>query len=326
MAKSENQKLKLLYILQMLMQETDDEHGLSTEQIITRLANYGISAERKTVYSDIAALRDFGVDVQVHKGRETWWFVGQRDFDLPELKLLVDAVQASRFITVNKTNALIAKLESLTSRNEAKKLNRQVYVANRIKTRNERIFYAVDYIHDAIADGRQISFRYFDWSVNKEKVFRHNGKTYVVSPWQMCWADDNYYLIAYDSESGRIKHYRVDKMENIEVLKARRDGQECFKNFDMAVYSSKTFGMYGGREERVTLHCDISLTGVIVDRFGKDVSIRPAQEGFDVTVPVNVSPTFFGWVTNFGTKMKITQPAGVAAEYADHLRAIAEQY
>lgn len=234
MAKSSNQKLKILYLAKIMQENTDEEHGLTMAEIIQILENYGVSAERKSIYDDFEVLRTFGIDIEKRTGKTVTYSVVQRDFELPELKLLVDAVQSSKFITHKKSSALIRKIEGLASKYEAKQLQRQVFVANRIKAMNESIYYGVDDIHRAISADRKVKFQYYDWNEKKEKQLRKDGKIYSVSPWALTWDDENYYMIAYDDESGIIKHYRVDKMIKIRVGEESRQGAELFKNFDMA--------------------------------------------------------------------------------------------
>lgn len=313
MAKSSNQKLKIMYLSKILEEKTDNEHGLTMSEIIAELDRYGVKAERKSIYDDLEALNYLGMDVEKElNGNKTTYYLASRTFELPELKLLVDAVQSSRFITRKKSEALINKIEGLVSVHEAKKLARQVHVSNRIKTMNESIYYTVDEIHSAINGGRKISFQYFKWNEKMEKIPRHDGKFYVVSPWALMWDDKNYYLVAYDSETNLIKHYRVDKMMKLTILEDKRDGEEHFEHFDMALYSKKTFGMYGGSDEHVTLHCTNDMADAIIDRFGQDVLLRKADEdSFDVTVKVSVSPVFLTWILNFGGQIRITGPQHV---------------
>ncbi|MBQ4649576.1 MAG: WYL domain-containing protein [Firmicutes bacterium] len=314
MAKSSNQKLKLIYLARILQEKTDEEHGLTMQEIIDELARYDVKAERKSIYDDVEALNILGMDVlKETAGGRTEYKLVSRTFELAELKLLVDAVQSSRFITRKKSESLIRKIEGLASTHQAKKLARNVHVANRIKTMNESIYYTVDYIHSAIYQGKKISFQYFKWNEKGEKALRRDGKVYKVSPWALTWDDENYYLVAFDSEAGIIKHYRVDKMVKLSVTDEKREGEEHFKNFDMALYSKKTFGMYSGKDEQVTLRCRNAMADPIIDRFGQDVLMRPVpgEEAFDVTVKVSVSPVFLTWVMNFGGDMKITGPQHV---------------
>lgn len=327
MAKSEKQKLKLLYIMQCLTEKTDAEHSVTTQEIIDYLALQGINAERKSIYTDIDLLIDYGMDIVKNSGRSGGYTLVSRQFELAELKLLVDAVQSSKFITTKKSRDLIGKLETLCSKYEAGQLHRQVVVTNRNKTVNENIYYNVDIIYNAIAENVKIQFQYFEWDVNKEMHLRRNGKVYEVSPWLLTWDDENYYLIAYDSEAGIIKHYRVDKMLKIELSVEKREGKEQFQHFDIAAYSKKTFGMFAGKEETVTLRCDRSLTGVMIDRFGKDVAMRKMDENTVLArVNVAVSRQFFGWVTGLGNALKIEAPERVVDQYREYLGEILACY
>ena len=327
MAKSSNQKLKLLYLLQILQERTDDEHGLSMQEIIAALSKYDIEAERKSIYSDLELLEQFGIDIEKRKSTTTTYHVVSRDFELPELKLLVDAVQASKFISPNKSNEIIKKIENLTSKHEATQLQRQVYVANRIKNMNSSILYTVDDIHRAINDNKKISFQYYEWNMNREKQLKHDGKVYMASPWALTWDDENYYLIAYDIEIDSIKHYRVDKMVDIKVLEEAREGASKFDGFDMGIYSKKTFGMYGGEDVQVTLRCHKSLANAIIDRFGQDVIMIPVDDDhFEVSTKVSVSPTFLGWVAIFGKNMMIKSPASVVEKFKEHINETIKLY
>lgn len=327
MARTEKQKLKLLYIMQLLMERTDEEHQVTTQDIIDYLDAQGIAAERKSIYTDIDLLIGFGVDIIKIKERPGGYYLAGRQFELAELKLLVDAVQASKFITTKKSRELIAKLETLCSRYEARQLHRQVVVTNRTKAVNENIYYNVDMIYNAIAEGVKIRFQYFEWSVNKEMQLRRDGMFYVVSPWLLSWDDENYYLIAVDDRSGAIRHYRVDKMIKIGLLRERRDGKNEFEKFDIAGYSKKTFGMFAGEEETVILSCDSGLTGVMIDRFGKDVALRPRDDGrIMARVDVAVSRQFFGWITGLGAAVKIESPEHVAEDYRRYLQEILREY
>lgn len=327
MPKSEKQKLKLLYIMQLLMEKTDENHMVTTQDIIKYLAANDITAERKSIYTDIDLLIEYGMDIIKIKGRNNGYYLAGRQFELAELKLLVDAVQSSKFITSKKSRELIGKLESLCSKNEARQLHRQVVVTNRNKAVNENIYYNVDMIYNAIAENVKVCFQYFEWSVNKEMQLRRGGKFYEVSPWLLTWDDENYYLIAFDSESEIIKHYRVDKMLKIKLSVENREGKEAFENFDIASYSRKTFGMFAGEEETVTLCCKKELTGVIIDRFGKDVAMRPKDEEYiQVRVNVAVSRQFFGWLTGLGQAVKIEAPEQIVQAYRKHLKDIIKQY
>lgn len=328
MSKKYGQKLKLLYLCQYLLRGSDEEHPVTMSDMIAYLARQDIAAERKSVYDDLDALRQFGLDVQDKRlGSRTGYFIGQRDFQLPELKLLVDSVQSSRFITEKKSLELIGKLESLASEHEARSLHREVYVRGRIKAMNESIYYNVDGIHDAIDKDRSITFQYFEWNVEKERVLRHDGQRYRISPWVLLWDDENYYVVAYDDEAGLIKHFRVDKMIGIRQTDQPRRGAEDFGKFDMAAYSDSHFGMFSGSVQSVRLAFDRGLAGAVIDRFGADVSLVPLDENrFSVTVNVAVNVQFFGWLCGFGMQASILAPDSVAAEMGRHVAAIAALY
>lgn len=316
MAKSAGQKLKLLYIIKLLTENTDENHPASTADIIAYLDANGIHSERKSIYDDIEKLCDFGYDiVQVHSRLGGGYYMASREFELAELKLLVDAVQSSRFITSRKSRSLIKKLELLAGKQDAGKLQRQVYVAGRIKTENESIYYNIDNIHRAIQENRQISFQYLDWNLNKELVPRVGGKR-KVSPWALIWREENYYLAAYDGVDGIMKHYRVDKMGHVDVLKDEREGLEQFEMVDPAVYTNLTFGMFSGDEETVTLQFPNRLIGVVLDRFGREADIRPMTDRvFRIRVRVAVSGQFFGWLAGIGREAVIISPAAVKEQY-----------
>lgn len=320
--------MKLLYLLQILLTMTDENHGLTLSELLCELQKRDITAERKSIYDDFEALRRFGVDVESRKeNRTTVYFVADRTFEVPELKLLVDAVQSSKFITHRKSNELIKKLEAFCSVHQASQLQRQVFVTNRVKTMNECIYYCVDDIHNAISKNRQITFQYFDWGTDKKKHLRHDGKIYRVSPWALSWDDENYYMIAFDSENEEIRHYRVDKMINVNLTDKKREGAKLFKNFDMAVYAKKTFGMFAGEERDVTLRCKDSLAGVIIDRFGHNITITDTADGFfNVTVKAAVSPLFLTWLMNFGGDIRILSPEDVIEKYVDTAKKCLEIY
>lgn len=328
MARSSYQKLKPLYVMNFLLQSSDEEHPVTVNQIIAHLETQGISAERKSIYSDIEALQVFGLDIErVDSGKFTGYYVASRSFELPELKLLVDSVQSSKFITHKKTASLIKKIEKLASIHEAQLLNRQVFVKNRIKTMNESIYYNVDEIHNGISSNKKIKFLYFEYTVTKERHYRHGGEYYVVSPFAMTWDDENYYMVAYDSAAQQIKHYRVDKMEKISVVDEERDGLEAYQALDMAVYAKKTFGMFTGEEVSVSMRFENHLVGAVLDRLGREVFIvADGPDHFTVRTDIVVSPQFFAWVLGFGGSAEITGPADVVEEMKAHIEAAAAKY
>ena len=226
MAAGDNQKLKMLYLVKILSEETDEEHGLSLQEITEKLEYYGVNADRKTLYKDFDELEKFGLEIlREQVGRTVLYRLISRKFELPELKLLVDAVQSSKFITEKKSRQLIKKLESMVSVHEGKHLHRQVLITGRIKAMNESIYYNVDMLHEAINADRQIRFHYYRWNVRKEMEFRRNGEWYRVSPWCLLWDDENYYLVAFDSRDQKIKHYRVDKIVHLSIEDAAREGK-----------------------------------------------------------------------------------------------------
>lgn len=317
MAKSAGQKLKLLYILRLLTENSDENHPVSTADIISYLESNGIHSERKSIYDDIEKLCDFGYDIiQVQSRLGGGYYMAGREFELAELKLLVDAVQSSRFITTRKSRSLIKKLERMAGKYDAGKLQRQVYVAGRIKTENESIYYNIDNIHRAIQENKQIEFQYLDWNLKKELVPRVGGRKQV-SPWALIWREENYYLAAYDSVDGIMKHYRVDKMGQVRVLKEAREGMEQFAKVDPAVYTNQTFGMFSGTEEIVTLQFPNRLVGVVLDRFGREADIRPMTDRvFRIRVKVAVSGQFFGWLAGIGREAVVVSPAEVKEQYA----------
>lgn len=246
---------------------------------------------------------------------------------MAELKLLVDAVQSSKFITQKKSRQLIHKLESLTSEHEAKKLQRQVYVGARIKTMNESIYYNIDQIHEAISENRQISFQYYEWTVSKEMRLKKNGERYLISPWGLIWKDENYYLVGLDERSGIVKHYRVDKMLKISMERDPRNGEEMFRDFDAAKFATKTFGMFGGKEETVRLVFENHFIGVVLDRFGHDIMLHKVdKDHFSIRIRVNVSSQFFGWLTGLGSGVSISSPDHIRKEYMEFLQKALNNY
>lgn len=309
-----------------MLEKTDENHGLTINEIKDELESYGIKAERKSLYDDIEILQSFGLDICTVRTNTVKYYIGNRDFQIPELKLLVDAIQSSKFITRKKSLELIEKLGHLVSENDGSQLRREVYVTNRVKTVNEHIYYNVDKIHNAISENKKISFQYFKWELDTTngnkivKTARKNGEAYRVSPWALCWDDENYYLIAYDSEAEIIKHYRVDKMERIRLLKDERDGSELYNGFNPARYAKSVFSMFGGEECEVKLLVDNNFIGVIVDRFGSDLFIvKHDEHSFTVNVNVMLSPQFYAWVFGLGGGVRILAPERAILEFKDKI-------
>ena len=318
MGRTENQKLKLLYLKELFERQSDEEHLLSMQDILDALAAHGIRAERKSVYDDILCLQQFGMDIVTVRGRKGGYFLASRTFELPELKLLVDAVQSSRFLSERKSMQLIAKLETLASQYAAGSLRRQVTVAGRVKTMYESVYYSVDLLHEAIQKNSRITFRYFDWDLQGRRRFR--PKTYEASPIALCWEDENYYLVAYGAPHG-LTHYRVDKMTEITATGVPRESNDETRSFDPAVYSQQVFGMFRGEQCRMKLRFENSLAGVVLDRFGRDRLLVPdGPDHFVFQADISVSPTFLGWLAGFGGRAEIVFPASAAEAYRDFLR------
>lgn len=328
MPKGMNQKFKLYRLAEIMLEMTDEEHYITMPEILTALEQYEIHADRKTIYNDLRDLEVLGIEVEGEAvGKGYHYHVVNRPFELPELKLLVDAIQSSKFITERKTNTLIKKLEKLLSKYEAMQLQRQVFVTGRIKTMNESIYYTVDAIHNAISENRKIYFHYFQWNVKKEMELRRGGEYYHISPWGLSWDDENYYLIGYDSETEQIKHYRVDKMLHIQMSEEKREGKEHFRKLDLAEYAKKSFGMFRGEEYQVKLRVENHLAGVIIDRFGKDVMMIPVdEEHFTVNVNVHVSKQFLAWVISIGEGIEILSPEEVVQNMWREIERLNRQY
>ncbi|MCQ2413336.1 MAG: WYL domain-containing protein, partial [Clostridia bacterium] len=247
-------------------------------------------------------------------------------FELPELKLLVDAIQSTKFITKEKSRELISKLEIFAGRHLSGDLSRQVYVEGRVKTMNGAVLETVDGIHNAIREKKQISFLYFTYTPRKTREYRNGGHPYVCSPLALLWNDENYYLVAFDEAAGVIKHFRVDKMEKLTVTKNTVPDREELRRFDPAVYSEKAFGMYNGKEELVVLECAPRLAPVILDRFGSEPTFIMRGDRFRVALKVMVSPNFFSWVMTFGADMEIVSPESVRAEMKEKIGALSALY
>ncbi len=326
--KGDNQKQKMLYLVRIFMEETDDNHYITMPEIIQKLEAYGVNADRKTVYRDIDELKRFGLDILTSQdGRNYYYYLGSRDFELPELKLLVDAVQSSKFISEHKSRELIGKIEALASKHDASQLHRQVLIAGRVKTMNESIYYNVDKIHTAINSDRQIRFKYYDWNLNKEMQPRYDGMWYQLSPWVLMWDDEMYYLVVYDAKHDKVTHYRVDKMKQIEILDEAREGKAAFEGFNLANYTKSLFGMYSGEETKVTLEAENYMVGVLIDRFGKDIIIIPVdEEHFRTIVTVAVSTHFLGWIISLGGAVRIVGPDPVVGQMKELLEMVSGQY
>lgn len=321
-------KLKIVYLMKILLEDTDETHSVTMQEIIKKLDTYGISAERKSVYNDLELLRLYGLDIIGEAKDKTYsYHIGERQFELAELKLLVDSVQSARFMTEKKSNALIKKIEGIASHYEAMQLQRQVYVTERVKTENEQVLYNIDAIHKAIADNSKITFQYFNWNVDKEMELRHDGARYELSPWALTLSDENYYVVTFDAAENTIKYFRVDKMLKIELTGDKREGKDQFDKFDIAAYAKKRFRMYDGKEMTVTLECKNSYAGVIIDRFGTDLSLHKTDaEHFKVNVNVAASKHFYGWVISMADGMRIVAPDTALKEMEELVKTLEHQY
>lgn len=309
-------KPRILYLLRILEQYTDEEHPLTTKQLIDKLQDeYGISAHRTTLTKDIAALQEFGVDIVTVHSTQSKYFIGSRKFELPELKLLIDAVESSRFITAKKSESLIRKIHTLTSQGQVSKLRRNNYVVDRIKPDNEQIYYIVDTINDAINEGKQISFQYYDYSGLKKKVLKNKGEIYRISPYKLIWSGDYYYVIGYSEKKGKVINFRVDRIAAAPTILSE-NAIPVPKDFDLENFTKEVFFMFSGDEVEVDLQCDNSLMKTMIDHFGENVkTLAYDMTSFRLITEVSVSPTFFGWVFGFDGKVKMLGPKNVKEQY-----------
>ena len=326
MPKSENQKQKILYILKFFYEETDEEHTLTVNEIIAKLECNGISAARRSIYDDIRTLQEFGFDIVMRKSKTCEYFLGSRLFETAELKILIDSIQSSRFITKRKSESVIKKLKELASKPQSRKFSGQLYIYDRIKNMNECIFYNVDALHNAIAENQKITFQYFDYNISKEKVFRKNGDSYCTNPLALTFDNENYYLIAYNEKYEDFVHYRVDKMTNIEISTEKRIMPK--EKFNAAEYVKPMFSMFDGKVEHITALFHISYLNVIIDRFGDNVILRETEdeECFQATFQAAVSPTFLSWIIGCGAGALILSPQWVADEVKNLALEAAEMY
>ena len=300
-------KARLLVLSKMFYELTDENHPMDTFEIIDYLAEHGVPANTKTLRSDIKLLKDQDIDIVTVSSRPNKYFLGARLFEMPEIKLLLDAVASSRFITKSKSKELSRKLTSLTSGHQRKQLNRHMYTIGRVKPGNENVFYYVDLINNAIELKRKISFRIIEFDGRKKKTLRHDGEVYVISPYAMYWNDDFYYVVGWSDKREELGAYRIDRMEEPQILDERAEKKP--KGFRVTDYSHKVFEMFVGEEVRVKLECRNDLMKYVIDRFGMKFDTEPATE--DTTycyVDVCLSPTFYGWVFGFGGDIKIKEP------------------
>ena len=307
-------KDRLLKILSLLYEKTDETHQLSTNDILEHLQSKGMLTNRKTVKNDIEVLNNHGIDIVVTHGICNSYFMGDRIFQIPEIKMLMDSVMSSRAITEHKSEVLIDKLKSLVSVHQAAELSESMCFKSAIKSSNENIYYIVDTIHTAIRFNKKIQFRKYDYTVSKERIYRENGKLYTVSPYELVWFEDRYYLIGFFEDLQSVSSTRVDNIEMPKIL--TEDSHAIPSWFDMGEYVLSMFRMYAGPMAEVELTCENSMMRIILDRFGKDVETSVVnEESFTTKVTVSVSPTFYGWIFQFGGLIRITSPKTICDEY-----------
>lgn len=318
MAKSPNQKLKILYLKEILYRYTDELHPMSAAEICGILKEWGVEAERKSIYNDVEMLATYGYDIMKLNGRDGGFFMGSREFELAELKLLIDAVMSSKFITKKKSDQLVRKLTSFASDYDAGELKRQLYSINRMKMQNEDILYSVDVVNTAIRENRTILFKYCEWTKDIKLKPKKGGADYEVSPLTLIWDDEYYYLVAYDHEAGMVKHFRVDKMKDVSVTDSTR--KKPAEKLDMSAYSGKVFGMFGGKLMTVGFECPEEKVGILIDRFGQDIKITGGKGGLlNVHTEAVLSGQFYGWVASVGPEIRITSPKAAVDGMKDFL-------
>jgi len=321
MPRYSTQKLKPLYLARILLEHTDENNVMSTTDLVNALKAYDIPVERKSIYDDIDALRHYGLDIELKRGKNSGYYIASRDFELPELKLLVDAVQSSNLITGKKSSILIKKLSKLTSEAQSKQLNRQVHIQGRPKALNETVYYTIDSIHDAINNGKKISFNYFNYSITKKRVYKRPGKSYIRTPVAMCWNEDNYYLITFAPQFiNPYATYRVDRMTEVVVLDEKAD--KCNKKeFSLTEYIKQNFGMFTGEIVKAKIAFNESLVNVVLDQFGSDTHLMPYDENnFIINANVSATSVFFGWMFQFGNMAEILEPESLRESMRNMLK------
>ncbi|HAQ51379.1 MAG TPA: WYL domain-containing protein [Lachnospiraceae bacterium] len=326
MANKTGQKLKLLYVMNILLNETDENHPLNANEIIDRLNEMGVDAERKSIYSDISTLLEYGLNIEKSEEYKGGYYIADKSFELAELKLLVDAISSSRFISEKKAKDLVDRIAGLGNVYDARELSRQVVVPNRNQGRGEKTFYAIDTIYRCIDENHKMSFKYFKWNAKKEKEFKYDGERITVSPACLMWFDENYYLVAYSDKREDIRYYRVDKMESVEEIDELREGIADIDRKRIAQIARNSFGMYQGETRTVNIVCDSSIVGVFIDRFGYDIDITEKGNKARVRIELEVSPQFYGWISGLGDKAYIEGPKDIRDEYKDYIKALMKNY
>ena len=331
-------KMKLLEVMRIIEEETDQEHTLTAQEIVQRLKKKGFDhADRKGVYDDINVLNLFfrprderkkSKAKRIEKDEQTWgYYLDNRPFSVSEIKLIIDAVLSSKFLSESKTEELVEKLQSLCTKEDAKGLRRQVIVSNRIKNMNTSVHNNVDHIHHAIDNDLQIRFKYFDYGIDKERVYRKKGNWYYASPLALVYAYDNYYLLAHYQKNETVTTFRVDRMAAISAIEVPREGKEILTKDEIALYQQYSFSMYNGKKERVTLRIHRTMMNVVIDRFGRQVWAKKVDDDhFEVTVTVFVSNQFYGWVFGLKNYVTIMGPQWVRDGMKDMLKAVEKRY
>lgn len=324
MAKENMRKVKLLKILELLRQNTDEDHPMSTAQIAIALSQMGIPFDRRTISQDILTLNELGYEIMsIMRGHDKCYYVEDRSFSVPELKILIDAVQASSFITEKKSEELISKIAALAGSHRADVLKRNMVCFNTRKHSNERIFYNVDNLEDAILRQKKVLFRYFDLNENAERVYRRDGHRYVVEPIALVFNEDNYYLTCYSARHDSTSNYRIDRMDAVEVLQEDCCEKAITLREQVATYTEQAFKMFGGQVEDIVLEFDRSLIGAVYDRFGEGTKMMATSESKCIaSVKVQISPVFWGWLFQFGNQMKILSPSPLVNMYAEKVQSI----
>lgn len=312
-------KNRAIYVFKYLWDHTDEEHPATTKDIIKHLASLGISTTRKTVADDVSELQNGGFDIVVNRSRQNEYFIGSRHLEIPELKLIIDAVQAAKFISTKKSLDLINKISTLASPYQRDELKRNLFVDGKVKTSNEKVYYVVDTLCTAIQAKKAVTFKYIEYTAEKKKVYKHRGQVYIFSPYDMVWYSDAYYVLGFSESHGKVVKFRVDRMYNPTLSDKPYHAKP--ENYDISEFCRQVFSMYDGTPCTVELKCENSLMKSVIDRFGENVQTRPFDcTHFIATVEVSVSPTFFAWIFTYTGEIQIISPETVKQEYADRLK------
>ena len=319
------QKLRILYLMQIFIEDTDSENMLTLAEITSKLSHMGIDVTRRTLYDDIEVLQVFGLDIQTHKSKSFCYYLAERKFELAEVKMLIDSVQCAKFMTSKKSSELISKIESLTSKHQAKVLNRQVYMTSRVKSFNESIYSNIDNIHLALNEKKKLAFKYSEYHTDKKLHYKRNGEEYLVSPYLLTWDNDNYYMVAMNDKYDELSNFRVDKMSQVYVTD--QDAQTLENEFDACEYAKKSFSMFSGEGKSVDIVFDNNLIGAVLDKFGQDTFIiKNDEDSFRASVKAITGPTFYSWVIQFGRSAKIVAPEDVVSDMRSFINDVFSAY